>query len=69
VKPFHCPSCGLPLAPGVVHGSSADCNAALEAEIAHLAATLSRRQSNAVAREPDPAPETPAVRPFLSLRR
>ena len=38
--PMECLSCHLPLAPGVLHRSSADCNAALTAEIVALKKAL-----------------------------
>jgi hypothetical protein len=41
---FQCLSCRLPLAPGVAHGSSAECAAALAAEIERLKARLSLRE-------------------------
>jgi hypothetical protein len=44
VTVFQCLSCRLPLAPGVAHGSSAECAAALAAEIERLKARLSLRE-------------------------
>jgi hypothetical protein len=60
----HCLSCQLPLVRGEVHGSSAQCAAALTAEIGRLKVMLSLRAKKAVpaeARDANTGRMTPAI--------
>jgi hypothetical protein len=62
-----CVSCHLPLPPGVVHGTSADCNIALEKEIAMLKSIVSLHDERDV--EPAiPEPVAPSIRLRVAAR-
>jgi hypothetical protein len=64
-----CVSCHLPLPPGVVHGTSADCNTALEKEIAKLKSIVSLSLRDESEAEPAiPEPMAPSIRLRVASR-
>src|ERR1700704_845014 len=63
-----CSSCGLPLPPGVRHASSAECAAALLAEVATLKNALLRRDQTARQIAINDTSSS-VIAPLLGLRR